>query len=505
MNKLKEKPQNQSCQKDGLTFPKKKLIIFEVSEVPKKVFESYAAFRPNSYIGRKMLSGSYFETRANDLDEDLLYPSQAWASLNTGKSFAEHKIKWFSDPKRFEDFFWYQAMRAGLNVALVGTPHTSPARAIEGIDNFKVFIPDFFAEDEYASPKRFIPLQSFNLRASMSGRRAANLKKILSDGALSFLKKPSLSDWGIGIGSMMQILSILQRVVSKQKEALRMAQFPLFASIFCQESSSEDVDLALLFTNHVASAMHRYLHAVPGLDDGESPYDEPWRKRYEGEVFYALDLLDYWISKVEREADPNTAVVITSAIGQKLNSKLTSTIVSHYTTDYRLEDLEKFLKVLGISIDEMELVGAMLPQYSFKCRDTEDAKAAKEQLMRFSCTPVERFGHYTRPVDNSVLEDSVSVSGLYLNADQNSNIFTLTVMLQPDASGNIRIGDVTYQPTELGFVEVAIDDHHSGEHSRDGTVIYDNVPQEFLPAAGSDGFVDYLLVSKFYKSVLGYA
>ena len=46
-----------------------RLIIFEINEVPKKILQLYASSRPHSYFGRKLSSGSYFETRANDLDE----------------------------------------------------------------------------------------------------------------------------------------------------------------------------------------------------------------------------------------------------------------------------------------------------------------------------------------------------------------------------------------------------------------------------------------------------
>lgn len=481
-----------------------KLIIFEVNEVSKKVLQSYTSFRPHSYLGKKLSSGSYFETRAKDLDEDLLYPSQAWASLNTGKPFSEHKIKWFSDPKRFEDFFWHQAMRSGLKVALIGTPHTSPAKAIEGKENFKLLIPDFFAEDEYAFPSHFIPLQAFNLRASMNGRRATDLKQILLDVLLSFLKQPNPSAWGLEIGSVIQIMLILQRVISGKKEALRLAQFPLFASIFSQEALSDNVDLAVLFTNHVASAMHRYLHAVPNLNEQGSPYSTSWQNKYEKEVFYSLDLLDYWISKVANTlSSSDTAIVITSAIGQKLNTRLTPEIIKNYKRDYRLENPEKFLSKLGISPYGMELVGAMLPQYSFKCRSEKDAKDARQKIMRFCCAPVDRFGHYTRPINDSSSKSCIPISGLYLSADQNCNIFTLTVMFQSDSSGNIQIGNLIYKPTELGFVEVAIEDHHSGEHSRDGIVIYDNIPENFLPPADSDGFIDYLLVRNFYERILG--
>ena len=230
-----------------------------------------------------------------------------------------------------------------------------------------------------------------------------------------------------------------------------MAQFPLFASVFCQEALSNDIDLAILFTNHVASAMHRYLHAVPGLEGDNSPYDDAWRQKYQGEVFFALDLLDSWIAKIARKSGLETAIVITSAIGQKLNSGLTREIVQSYTTDYRLEDLDKFLTILEIAPNEMELVGAMLPQYSFKCKSENAAKRAKAQLMRFCGKRIDRFGHYTRPIPDASFQDTLPVSGIYLNADQNGNIFTLTVMLQPDSGGEICIGEISYKPSELGF------------------------------------------------------
>jgi len=480
-----------------------RLVLFEMNEVPTRVLNAYASFRPRSFLGRKMASNDYFETRAYDLDEELLYPSQAWASLNTGKPFAEHKIKWFSDPKNFSAFFWHRAMKSGKDVVVVGTPHSSPVRTMMGAENFKLLIPDFFSDDESTIPRKYMPLQKFNLRASMQGRRANNKKEILLDGAKSFFGHPDPSVWGLERDSFFQLLSILKRVFAGNRESLRMAQFPLFASIFSTVVTTKSIDLAILFTNHVASAMHRYLHAVPGLAAADTPYSADWRNKYQNEVFYALDLLDFWVSKVaDKLNDRPTGIVITSAIGQKLNKRLTSEIVKSYTRDYRLERPQDFLSVLGLDCESMELIGAMLPQYSFRCKGEKIAQEALDHVMKFSCDRIDRYGHYTNPGNRLRSKDLVPVSGLYLHADRNLDIFTLSVMVQTDSTGRVRIDDKTYKPTEIGFTEFEVEDHHSGEHSRDGIVIHHNVPKNWLPRPDAEGYVDYLLVRGFYERIL---
>ncbi len=56
-----------------------------------------------------------------DVEESFLYPSQRWASCNTGVSYDLHKIHWYSDPKPKEyPLYWKILAESSYKIDLVG-------------------------------------------------------------------------------------------------------------------------------------------------------------------------------------------------------------------------------------------------------------------------------------------------------------------------------------------------------------------------------------------------
>lgn len=77
----------------------RKAIVIEINEVPVKVLNHYRQLKPNSHIARLLEQSLVLKTEARDVEEDFLYPSQTWGSLNTGTGYNQHKIHWYNDPK----------------------------------------------------------------------------------------------------------------------------------------------------------------------------------------------------------------------------------------------------------------------------------------------------------------------------------------------------------------------------------------------------------------------
>ena len=119
-----------------------KLIVLEINEISKKIIDVYLSRNKTKGFDRL---NKRIKTFVTDLDEQSIYPSQTWASINTGKSFSSHKTKWFSEELDHNDIYWNQLAKEGKRVAIVGTLHSSPANKflIDG-HNFTTFIPDFF-------------------------------------------------------------------------------------------------------------------------------------------------------------------------------------------------------------------------------------------------------------------------------------------------------------------------------------------------------------------------
>ena len=117
-------------------------IVFEVNEIPLCVLEKYVSNKPKSNIAKLR---NRIITKAEDLPEEELYPSQTWASINTGKSFNEHKVKWFSDSLALEDLYWNKVQKTEKKVSVVGSLHTSPANSFLTSDhNFCMLYTRFF-------------------------------------------------------------------------------------------------------------------------------------------------------------------------------------------------------------------------------------------------------------------------------------------------------------------------------------------------------------------------
>ena len=430
----------------------------------------------------------------------MLYPTQTWASINSGKPFSEHKVKWFNDPKDFQDFYWAQTAAAGLPTVLVSTLHSSPLKSFLDKGNYKAVIPDFFAPDSDTFPKKYEPLQTLNRSLTFSNRRATSTKQTLLTAIKHFIKAPHFSRWGLGLKSLRDMIPLSLDVI-KNPESLRKLQFPLMMQIFYNEINKHQPALAIAGTNHIASAMHRYLHASPDIDPSVSGvYDNVWLKQHDNEVMGAMQLLDRWITYIDDFAAKNDyAVAMISSMGQQPNKAITPEYIKNYQYDFRLQEPEKFFAALGVDISKFKQIGAMIPQYAFQADSQEAAEELQKTLLNFSSDPsVERYGHYTQP---NRIADGVPLSGILYSVDRNQDVVTVSLMLDPEENEFLKIGDKQFSYAELGFERFPVSDHHSGTHYKTGVLLFNEKFKQLNPDLGKS--IDYLEVATLFKQVLG--
>ena len=430
-----------------------KVLVLEVNEVPLRIFREYAGLRHSSHISRLLKTSEVMETLALDVDRSFLYPSQTWASLNTGAPYHEHQIHWYNDPKPSEyPLYWKLLADHGASVGVVGTLHSSPAAAFaEKNDHYRFVIPDCFASDNYTKPRFLQPFQSLNLQAVSASGRATSVKAPLREGALTAL---NFWRYGIRVRSMTGGATLVMKILRKKvnRERLRNLQFPLIADIFLRQYRLEQPDLAILFTNHVAANMHRYWYALHPEDYREEIYGAAWRAKYEGEVIAAMDLLDRYVGELMRLTQRMGAIlVVVSSMGQEANQKLTPDIPQQRSVDYRLENVKKFVSRVSSQTYSFEIRSAMVPQYTLAFDGAEQASAAVADMRRAGNT----------------------MKGVGVCLDQNKEAVTISAWLDPTAD-EFRIGDKRYAHKDLGFVRLDVDDHHSGCHCPEGTLIIHN-------------------------------
>ncbi len=153
---------------------KTKIINLEINEISPKLLKNYINNRRNK---KKCLTKLYrkdklkiFTTKALDVEKEKLYPSQTWASFNTGKPYAEHKCYWYSDFLKSEYLIWNKLASRNKTVGVVNCVHSSkiPSDLFKNI-NFKFYLPDCFGDKKVTKPIRYKNFNSFNNSLSLLG------------------------------------------------------------------------------------------------------------------------------------------------------------------------------------------------------------------------------------------------------------------------------------------------------------------------------------------------
>lgn len=144
---------------------RRRAVVIEANEVPVKIFQRLAQMNPSSNLARLLKESCIITTRASDVPEDFLYPSQSWASFNMGVPYEKHLVHWYNDPKLKEfPLYWRIAADHGRSVGLVNTLHAPPPDEYLQDDGIKFFIPDIFADSPLTKPLRYTRFQEFNQR-----------------------------------------------------------------------------------------------------------------------------------------------------------------------------------------------------------------------------------------------------------------------------------------------------------------------------------------------------
>lgn len=418
-----------------------RLIVLEVNELPRRVLEWWGDRTPDSPLWALASEGTVTETV---LDEKLprdLYPSQSWASVGMGVPWEKHQVFWYGDPKPSEfPFYWQAAAAAGRTVGLVGVLHSSPL-AVQCADPNIVFsVPDCFASDDHARPSQLGPLQQLNLRLSKQSARVASVKPSLDDfgGVLSFAKN------GVHPRTFAELGQLAAMVGAKRwnKERLRVGQAMLLADVFHRQIETTDPNLAVFFTNHIASAMHRYWAATFPEDWAPAlPYTDAWRNQHADELPFAMTSLDRIVGSLTALADStNRTLVVVSSMGQEADR----TLGTEENVQAVVRDDAAFLAACGAPTP-IEVHSAMVPQLTMTYGTEREAAEAEQYLVSKL-----RAG----------IEETMS----------SGSTLTITYDL-PCRSNAVQIGSDWLSPEEAGVSIETITDHRSGHHCERGLLI----------------------------------
>ena len=356
----------------------RKVVLFELNEVPWRVVDDHAARTPDGPLARLLARSRQHVTVAADVGH--LSPWVTWPTVHRGVPDERHLIGDLGQDRTAVDAtyppVWRLARDHGLDVGVCGSLHSSPAPGDLG--DFAFYLPDAFAGDDRAHPPALSRFQAFNLAMTRSSAR--NVDAGVSWGRATRLLVAS-RELGIRATTYRAVAAQLadERRRPQRRTRRRTFQAVLAFDVFMAQLERTRPHLSTFFSNHVASAMHRYWAASYPDDYDRLDLDAAWRSDFGDEVPWAMSQAERMLARLAAFADahPEHVVWVASSMGQE------ATLAKPLETAVYVVDLARFARRLGLPDGGWEQRPAMLPQTNL-CVRAELADAFEGRLARLA-------------------------------------------------------------------------------------------------------------------------
>jgi hypothetical protein len=356
----------------------RKVILFELNEVPYRIFEYYIRQHPQSALAKLMRQSQQYETIAADQGE--LAPTRTWPTVHRGVDDEQHGLKNFGqaldDVDRAFPPIWQILAKQGVKVGVFGSLFTFPMPQ-QDLDNYAFYMPDAFATQKDAIPQSWESFQEFNLLMSRASTR--NVSSDLNMGAAKHFLARSLS-LGIKPSTFVDMGQHLvkERIKPHVKNRRRSYQTILSFDLYMKQLEKTQPDFSTFFTNHVASAMHRYWAATFPQDYQEFGLEDAWVETYQAEIDYAMRQSDRLCQRLMDfvARHPEYVLVTTTSMGQAADR------AEHVTSCVGITDMPKFMGRLGIAPGEYEERPAMAPIFNVVVQANQ-CEAFRERIKTF--------------------------------------------------------------------------------------------------------------------------
>lgn len=363
----------------------RKIILFELNEVPLRIVREYVRWRPESTLAKRLPDCRVYETVSEDTVR--LSPWVTWPSLYRGVNDEQHTIDQFGqDLSEIDGEFppiWQVLVENEVDTGVFGTLHSYPPP--ENIEEYAFYVPDAFAAGSECFPEKVENFQDFNLAMSRDSPRNVSTS-IHWDKALRFLV--SAPDLGLKISTCADVAGQLvkEKIHPWKRVRRRTYQSVLAFDIFMQQLETKRPDFCTFFTNHVASSMHRYWAAAFPDDYDEYEFEGQWRQRFENEIEFTMHKFDAMFRRLIAfvEHNPDYQLLVTTSMGQQ------ATEARPLETQLYIVDLEQFMRRMGAEPHAWEKRPAMAPRVSvFVDEEYVDKVDANLSALRIDGEPIE--------------------------------------------------------------------------------------------------------------------
>jgi hypothetical protein len=356
----------------------RKIILYELNEVPFRVLDSFCTQDPDSSFARMLPRLKTYETLSED--KEPLSPWQTWPSLHRGVSDERHGIHDFgqdlSKVDRHYPPIWALLSAGKVRTGVCGSLHSYPMPATS--KDYAFYLPDPFAVTPESIPPWLEKFQKFNLTMSReSGRNVCS--KIHLNLALPVLA--NIRKIGLRLETLAQITGQLtgELLHRWKKTRRRIYQSALVFDVFSKLLEDTQPEFATFFTNHVAATMHRYWAASFPDDYESNSYSEEWIHRYRGEIYLAMTMADRFFNRLVRfvERHSRYALWVATSMGQAAAAG------SPVRTELHLTHVARFMGFFGLGTEAWTRLPAMAPEVNLRLlpAQADSFEASLRQLM----------------------------------------------------------------------------------------------------------------------------
>ena len=154
----------------------KKIILFELNEVPWRIIDQYRKWFPRSTLARRLSECRQYETYSEDVGH--LSPWTTWPSVHRGVNDARHFIAHFGQDLAEVDRefppLWEILASHGVSTGVCGSLHSYPLPKDPA--KYSFFLPDTFAAGSECFPNSMSLFQEFNLKMARDSARNVSSK-----------------------------------------------------------------------------------------------------------------------------------------------------------------------------------------------------------------------------------------------------------------------------------------------------------------------------------------
>jgi hypothetical protein len=428
----------------------RKIIFFELNEVPFSIIDYYCKKYPQSTLARILPKTYQYETVTEDVGH--LSPWITWPTVHRGVTNVKHNIKDFGeDLSKVDGEFppiWKILKKSGISTGVFASMHSFPIPA--DYKEYSFYVPDPFAGDSSSHPSNLIPFQKFNLAMSRKSGRNVDTGIDLKSAASAALSMPAI---GIKAKTLVEVAGQIVKERSQPwiKTRRRTYQSVMAFDVYMNLLRKTKPQFSTYFSNHAASTMHRYWAATFPDHYKEYHLDKEWQSTYSGEIDFVMNKFDDFLETLLAFVNANQEykLVVLSSMGQK------ATVAEEVRSESYCKDFGKWMEWLGLKQDEWEPRFAMHPQYNMQI--------VKEEKIKEICDKL----------------DQLYINGKPISYREKEGFFSLDLGHKnlPDDFAVFKGEKVPFQT--LGLTNEPIDDHtgSTAYHIPEGSLlIYD--PQE---------------------------